>query len=205
MTVSRDLLSTLQEITNRCGEAWLMRRIEIDHPQDGPMFLARLYKELQSIADELESSAHDKQQDSEDKLTRYVVALLRRTGYQATHDEDQKGHTDLLVSSGVFKWLGEAKLHRDYDWLFHGLDQLQTYATGREAGYGLLIYLRVQNAKGIMNEWRTRLSQSLNSHLKSINDGDEPLTFWSIHQHQASGADMNTKHIGFSMYYASPG
>ncbi len=61
-----------------------------------------------------------------------------------------------------------------------------------------------QDAKGVMDEWRTRLSESSNSHLKSISDCDDSLTFWSVHQHEASGVDMNTKHIGVSMYYASP-
>jgi len=199
--MDKDTESRLDRITQRHGDDWLIRQIEIKFPDGGQMFLIRLYTEMKRIVEHLESTAQDKQDDSEDKLTRYVVGLLNQTGYQATHDQDQKGHTDLLVSSAGFKWLGEAKLHRDYDWLFHGLDQLQTYATGREAGYGLLVYLRVQNAKAVMEEWRTRLSGSTNSHLKSINDGDEPLSFWSIHQHESSGADMNTKHIGVSMYY----
>lgn len=201
---SKDLNSRLQDICKRHGEEGLLRYIEIKYPQSGAEFLRRLYSEIKAIVDHLESTAQDKQEDSEDKLTRYVMGLLNQTGYTATHDQDQKGHTDLLVSSGGFRWLGEAKLHDDYAWLFHGLEQLQTYATGREAGYGLLIYLRVQNAQAVMDEWRTRLSQSSNSYLKSMNDGDEPLTFWSIHQHEASGADMNTKHIGVSLYYRPP-
>jgi hypothetical protein len=164
MTKRENLSSTLQEIISRHGQNWLVRCIEVNYPRSGEIFLRRLYKELRSVVEELESSAHDKQYDSEDKLTRYVVAMLRQTGYQATHDEDQKGHTDLMVSSVGFKWLGEAKRHNDYEWLFHGLQQLQTYATGREAGYGLLIYIFNQNASAVMDEWRRRLTQSENNH-----------------------------------------
>jgi hypothetical protein len=204
MSDLKDILSTLEEVIRRHGEDKFIRWKQINYPSDEQQFVARLYAELKGIVERLEASAHDKQNDDEDKLTRYVVDMVHQTGYNATHDQDQKGHTDLIIWSQNFKWLGEAKRHRDYEWLFHGLKQIQTYATGREVGYGLLIYLFGTNAKAVMDEWRTRLSESSNSYVKSINDGTEPLTFWSIHQHQASGADMNTKHIGVSMYYASP-
>ena len=194
--------SRLDVITQRHGDGWLIRQFEINFPTNAEEFVSRLYAEIKRIVEHLESTAHDKQDDGEDKLTRYVVGLLNQTGYQATHDQDQKGHTDLIVCSGDYKWLSEAKRHSDYDWLFHGLQQLQTYATGREAGYGLLIYIFNQNASAVMDEWRRRLTQSENNHTKCIKDGDgnESLTFWSIHEHQASGTDMNTKHIGVSLY-----
>lgn len=203
MADREDMSSRLEEILQRHGQDGFMRWIEINYPNDGEEFLRRLYKEMKRIVDYLESTAQDKQEDSEDKITRYVVGLLHQTGYQATHDQDQKGRTDLIVWIGDFKWLSEAKLHKDYDWLFHGLQQLQTYATGREEGYGLLIYIRGQNARAVMEEWRTRLGGSSDSYLKSIEDGNEALTFWSTHEHQGSGADMNTKHIGVSIYYGS--
>ena len=198
--------SRLEEVLQRDGDLGIMRWFEINSPNDGEEFLRRLYKEMKRLVDHLESTAQDKQEDSEDKITRYVVGLLHQTGYQATHDQDQRGHTDLLVWSGDFKWLAEAKLHSNYGWLCHGLRQLQSYATGRENGYGLLIYIRVQDARSVMDEWRKRLTESTDNYTKSVHDGDadESLTFWSIHQHNASGADMNTKHIGVSLYYASP-
>ena len=67
----------------------------------------------------------------------------------------------------------------------------------------MLIYLHVQNAQAVMNEWRARLTKGTDSYLKSIEDGNEALTFWSTHEHQGSGGDMNTKHIGVSIYYGS--
>ena len=128
--------------------------------------------------------------------------MLRQTGYDASHDKDHRGHPDFCVTSMDYLWLGEAKIHKSYDWLLDGLKQLHTrYSTGREDGSGLLIYIKNANAKAAMDEWRKRLEDSKECNLKETNDGQEKLTFWSLHQHEGSGSDIQTKHIGISLYY----
>jgi len=148
----------------------------------------------------VEKTAQHRQGDTEDRITIDIVGMLCQAGYDASHDKDHRGHADLCVESTHFIWLGEAKIHNDYNWLLDGLKQLHTrYTTGREDGSGLLIYITRKNAKAVMEEWRKRLVDGNECGLKSTNDGQEKLTFWSLHQHEGSGYDINTKHIGISL------
>jgi len=202
MKKSNKILSSVAEINKRRGDEWLIRQIEIHHPSDNKMFAKRLYQELDDIIKSLEETAHLRDNDSEDKLTSDIVLLLRQTGYEASHDKDTRGHVDMRVEKNSFIWIGEAKIHRSYDWLLEGLKQLLTrYSTGKEDGFGLLIYIRNANAKAVMEEWRKRLEKGNECNLKETNDGLEKLTFWSLHQHEGSGLDISTKHIGVSLYY----
>jgi len=195
---------TIGEYCRRHGEADFERIMEIRHPETSEVFIKRLYKELQEIIDGLERSASFRQSDKEDRITLDVVLALHRAGYNATHEEYSKGHTDITVTQNGFKWLGEAKIHKDYDWLLDGLKQLiGRYSTGREAGSGLLIYIKGSNAKAVLDEWRRRLEKGNECHLKSTEDSDktESLTFWSIHTHEGSGLEIRTKHLGVSLYH----
>jgi hypothetical protein len=195
---------TLGEYCRRYGEEDLIRTMEIRHPDSSDTFLKRLYKELNAIIDSLERTASFRQNDGEDRLTIDVVSSLRQAGYQATHDEYSKGHADISVTQDSYKWLGEAKIHKDYAWLVEGLKQLQKrYATGREAGSGLLIYIKGSNAQAVLDEWRRRLEMSKECNLKSTEDTDktEKLAFWSIHNHEGSGLEVQTKHLGISLYH----
>lgn len=195
-------ISSIEKIIERRGNEWLLRSIEICCPPDGEAFISRLYLELSSIIRDIEQSAQYRQNDSEDRITVDIVHMLHRAGYDASHDTDSRGHIDLRVKSGTFIWLGEAKIHRDYNWLLDGLKQLHTrYSTGREDGSGLLIYIKGSNAKAVMDEWRKRLEAGNECNLKETSDDSEKLTFWSLHQHEGSGLDITTKHIGVSLYY----
>lgn len=148
-------------IGNYCkqhGDADLVRVIEIRHPASGAVFVDRLYKELDTVIRDLEESSSVRQQDEEDRITVDIVAQLRRAGYDASHDTYTKGHVDIRVAQDSFVWLGEGKIHRDYDWLFKGMNQLLgRYTTGREEGAGILIYIKGKNAKAVLEEWRKRL------------------------------------------------
>ena len=200
--MKRKLHSSLNSIIKRQGEDWLIKRMEITAPGSGDIFISRLYKELADIVRDIEETAHYRQDDLEDRITSEIVIMLHRAGFEATHDTDSRGHIDIRVKNKTFVWLGEAKIHRDYDWLLDGLKQLHTrYTTGKEDGSGLLIYIKVANAKSVMDEWRRRLENGNECGLKKTEDNNEKLTFWSIHQHTSSGLDIHTKHIGVSLYY----
>ena len=158
--------------------------------------------EISSIVRDLEESAQYRKNDSEDRITVDIVHMLHRAGYDATHDTDSRGHIDLRVKNGAFIWLGEAKIHKGYDWILEGLKQLHTrYSTGKEDGSGILIYIKGSNARAVMEEWRKRLEAGNECHLKETRDGSEKLTFWSLHQHEGSGLEISTKHIGISLFY----
>ena len=202
MQESNKSIFTIEQIIERHGTEWFQRHIEIAYPLSGEIFVSRLYAEIENIVRMLEQTAHLRQDDKEDRITLDVIHLLCQAGYDASHDTDSRGHVDILVRNKTFVWLGEAKIHGSYDWLLDGLKQLQTrYLTGREEGSGILIYIKGPNAKKVMDEWRKRLVAGSECNLKKTSDEPEKLTFWSVHQHEGSGLDISTKHIGVSLFY----
>jgi len=202
MMQSRKMISSIKSIIERRGGEWLTRAIEIIHPSQRDIFLDRLYQEISSVIRYIEQTAKHRQKDTEHRITIEIVGMLRRAGYDASHDKDHRGHSDFCVESMDYLWFGEAKIHRGYDWLLYGLKQLhKRYSTGREDGSGIRIYIFGKNAKAVMDEWRKRLEVGNECNLKQTNDGQEKLTFWSLHQHTGSGLDLQTKHIGISLYY----
>jgi hypothetical protein len=195
---------TVGEYRRRYGDDELVRVVEIAHPSTGEIFVKRLYKELDAVIDEIERTAALRQKDGEDHITSDIVLGLRRAGYNATHDAYSKGHADIKVAQDEFVWLGEAKIHDGYDYLLKGLKQLLSrYATGREKGSGLLVYIKGGNASAVLDEWRHRLEKGKECNLKGTEDADkaEKLVFWSIHTHKGSGLEIRTKHLGVSLYF----
>jgi hypothetical protein len=195
---------TIGEYRRRHGDEELLRTIEIVHPPTGEVFVERLYKELSAVIGDIERSADIRQKDGEERITIDVISGLHRAGYNATHDAYSKGHADITVTQDNFVWLGEAKIHKDYEWVLKGLKQLLgRYTTGREYGSGLLIYIRGSNASAVLDEWRRRLEKGNECDLKRTEDADkaEKLAFWSIHTHEGCGLAIRTKHLGVSLYF----
>jgi len=125
-------------------------------------------------------------------------------GFQASHDTDVGGHCDVVVSGREnFLWLGEAKTHKDYDWLYKGFQQLCTrYSTGlpgQDYG-GMLIYCYGQNVLEVMRRWRTRLSGE-RPDLRIEECKGNPLNFRSIHLHDVSGLPYTVRHVPILLYF----
>jgi len=78
----------------------------------------------------------------------------------------------------------------------------ERYSTGREDGPGLLVYIRGRNAQAVIEEWRKRIIADKYCCLKETRDaGDnDKLSFWSVHKHEGSGLDIETKHIGVALF-----
>ncbi|MBD3308163.1 hypothetical protein GF339_17095 [candidate division KSB3 bacterium] len=197
-------LASLKHLIRRQGIDWLQASVEILAPPDETTFITRLYREIEQILRRFEETANLRQKDLENRLNTDLVLLLRQRGYNALREEDQRGHTDILVCQDQYRWLGEGKIHRAYKDLFKGLRQLHTrYTTGRERHIGLIIYILNQNAKQVMRTWRKYLDKYLACGLKETGDDPEnALAFWSVHQHKGSGLELFTKHIGVALFYA---
>lgn len=199
-----DKEDTIKAYVNRYGNNDFVRVMEIFHPPSNDAFVDRLYSELNAIIRNIEETAAVRQTDGEDRLTLDIVLNLRRAGYTVSHDAYVNGHADISVTQDNFRWLGEAKEHRDYEWLFKGLRQLLSrYATGREDGSALLVYIKNKDAANVLAEWRKRLTETKECELQSTNDSStgEKLVFWSTHKHNGSGLPIKTKHLGISLYF----
>lgn len=105
-----------------------------------------------------------KEDRGEDEISMQIVQMLNAAGISAVHDQHVNGHCDIIVNhENGFRWLGEAKVHKDYGWLEDGFLQLSTrYGTalvGKDHGE-LIIYHRGGASTTVLDEWKTRLTSA---------------------------------------------
>lgn len=168
-------------------------------------FIQVLYKDIDKIIHQLQENPELLQNDTEDRLTLTIVNNLLNMGYNALHEPKIGGHVDLAVAKGNFKWLGEAKIHHDYEYLWQGFQQLTTrYSTGddNQSDGGLLIYIKVKDAKQVIEKWQEHLT-SKNLPGYSIRQCEAKSTcFFSIHIHQRSGRDFKVRHMPVILHFS---
>ena len=145
-----------------------------------------------------------KESRGEEGLNQDVVNLLCALGLGARHDVQDGGHCDIYISANNgFVWVGEAKVHRDYDWLKSGFDQLATrYASGlagQNAGC-LLIYHFGQDLKNTMETWKERLAKAY-PEVKFSDCTLDPLAFVTTSIHKGSGLEYTMRHKGIPLYH----
>lgn len=150
-------------------------------------------------------SKHHRKDDGEDRLTVDIVSILKAMGFQASHDTDVGGHCDVvIVGKNDFLWLGEAKIHKSYDWDFQGLQQLSTrYSTGlvgQDHG-GLILYTWNKNSKEMMDKWAAHLVAS-KPDLTIETCSRNPLVRNSVHDHPATGLPFYVRHTPVSLYFS---
>ena len=182
----------------------LLNLLKKEKPKNEEEFIELLYKDLESIIVCIERGANYRSEDSEDRITLDIINMLEQKAYDVSHDEDQRGHVDIIVKKNSYIWIAEAKLHRDYQWLIKGIGQLQRYNTGKIINTGLLIYIKNKNAKKIINEWKTVICKNSVCNFKKIIEEDSiNLRFISIHEHDGSGLDIKIKHFPVLLHYES--
>jgi hypothetical protein len=167
-------------------------------------FIKVLYKDIDNIISILEENPELRKDDSEDRLTIEIISNLRCQGYDASHEQKHGGHTDILVKKNNYIWIGEAKIHSSYDYLWQGFQQLTTrYSTGNDnqKDGGLLIYIKNKNAKSIMDKWKDFLKDKSLPEYKCIPCSQKQLAFFSEHIHEKSGLPFRVRHIPVLLYF----
>jgi hypothetical protein len=167
-------------------------------------FVNILYKDLDTSIAALEENPELRQEDGEDHLTVEIKNQLVAMGYNATHDEKHGGHTDLLVKKNRFRWIGEAKKHKDYDYLWEGFQQLDTrYSSGddKQAQGGVIIYILNENAKAVMDNWKEHLKSKNLPDYKSEACQIRTLAFESSHRHPKSGLSFKVRHMPVLLHF----
>ncbi|MER9880450.1 hypothetical protein [Mesorhizobium sp. M0118] len=166
--------------------------------------LAQVDTAIDHIAQDFARTPKERQGRSEDSLTIDVVTSLRSMGFQASHDTTVGGHCDVVIEGrNNFLWLGEAKIHRSYDWLLQGFNQLDSrYATAskyQDHG-GIIIYCYDGRADKIMDEWAVRLKQARPD--VEVNDrAHEELFFTSAHLHSRTGRPYRVRHVPIALQW----
>ena len=163
-------------------------------------FVDNLYIQIDKILGNFEKNPELHQHDSEDRMTIEIANGLNLIGYNVTHEEKIGGHADLSVKHrNGWLWIGEAKIHSDYGYLWQGFQQLTTrYTTGNDnqnAG-GLIIYIRNKNAKSVIDTWKERLNTNYGIQEFSPCPKRESFSFFTRHVHSRSGIPFNVRHMG---------
>jgi len=203
MTKSEFTIADIRNLT--CGTA---QGAAFDYllAQDHDARVEAVQKGVDFACNELEQHKHKKQGLGEDSITLEICSMLRMAGFQAAHDEDVGGHCDIVIKGKEsFLWLAEAKEHSNYAWLDKGFQQLSTrYSTGTKGqDHGeVLVYCYGQNAASILKKWRYELV-ARNTGVKTKDAlPEDPLLFFSTHQHCASGLDFHVRHKAVALYWA---
>ncbi|MDL5366576.1 hypothetical protein QSH18_13295 [Xanthomonas sp. NCPPB 2654] len=178
---------------------------------DYDSFVDALESDLESLIKTIEEGASLRTKDGEDRLTDELILGLKAMGYQASHDTYINGHSDIVVSSKFnhYTWIGEAKIHDSYQWLYEGFCQLATrYSIGTYDGHrgGLVIYIRNVDAEGVVLKWReelvTRSAGTFGKISITPDHQKNPLRFESAHKHSKSGLDYRVRHFGVVMNFS---
>ncbi|PZD71056.1 hypothetical protein C1752_08259 [Acaryochloris thomasi RCC1774] len=179
----------------------MLERISVSTYED---FVDLLYDDLDWIVQQIQRNPELRQDDGEDRLTIEIVLLLNTQGYKASHDTKVGGHVDLLVEKDRFMWIGEAKVHSGYDYLWEGFLQLATrYSIGssNQSHGGMLIYIRRSNTRNVMEKWRQTLSQKSLEDFSSEDCTRNSLAFFSSHKHERSGLPLRVRHMPVMLYF----
>lgn len=173
-------------------------------------FIVVLYRDLEKIAQMLQTRKQLYYKALEDEISMYIVDRLVDFGYNAFHDPKQGGHVDIFVSGRGrdWQWLGEAK--RDYggnSWFEKGFHQLcRRYSDG---GYshihgGILVYVQGKYANQQATEWRNHLATLEHTYQQiEVRDCDKPscISFESSHTHDTSGLPYVVRHLFIGLYH----
>jgi hypothetical protein len=202
-----------------------LRDIEKDNPQYPQYmhrmtsrsyadFTATLYREIYSIVNDIEHDANHMQEHGENALNADVCRQLRRCGYDAINDKNNRGHADITVEFANYTWIGEGKKVESANntYLKKGYDQiLDRYITGKasENQAALLVYIFAPDAKHVIGRWRQYLVEqdakdpgyAQNIALCTV---EPDHAFSSDAKHNSSGSTVTVRHIGFAMHWAPP-
>lgn len=147
----------------------------------------------------IESGAKQYASLDERGLSTLLTDLLIASGYRATPERNINGHVDVVIEHYFdrrWKYLGECKIHKSFQYHIDGCKQLLGYCTGRELRAFCLDFFRTGKMFEKLDGLRRRmdlekpLSQSKESSLHSIQGG-----FVTAHLH-ASGRDVELLHFG---------
>lgn len=204
--LDEDVPFTLKQL--RALSPGLASALDRGYTKSYDFFVEKLYQDIDEVTAVIERGRDVRRDDSEDRTTEEIVSFLIGRGYAATANSHQSGHCDITVENRAgLVWLGEAKKHSDYDYLWKGFNQLTTrYSTGAPSSTsgGMLIYIRTQKpASDVIAEWRQRLGvQGLTDYVESDCSERPGLSFYSHHKHGVSGLTYSVRHMGIMMAFA---
>ena len=135
-------------------------------------------------------------------LSRLLADFLSAAGYHAAAERDNNGHVDVVVEhafGGRWKYLGECKIHRGFQYHVDGCEQLLAYCAGRELRAFCLDFFKQPAMLERLSELRKRMDRE--KPLQQVGpSGDHAMqgAFTTSHPHQ-NGAPIGILHAGCSV------
>ncbi|MBT0719428.1 hypothetical protein HGT71_14355 [Rosenbergiella epipactidis] len=149
---------------------------------------------------------------TEDQITSILIGKIenKHLGINAYHEDFQRGHCDITIKLYKFTWHGEAKKHTSgYKYLLKGYAQLtERYTNGNpdSCSGGLIIYSQNSDCKKMMTAWYEYLQKwapeiHKAGQAKLVFCKNNPLVFYSTHQHTVSGLPYEVTHFAVNFHF----
>lgn len=168
-------------------------------------FVNILYQDLDDALQHLEQARHLYKDSNEDQLSSQIISFLKGRFYDAEHDTQHGGHVDILVKHqhGKYEWIGEAKIWKGAEYALDGWNQLnKRYSSGtvRDNHGGILLYVKVKNAKQKLNDWLDHLKMNIEV---EIEEDINPLVKKTKSIHEGSGLEIYIRHMAVMLNHNS--
>jgi hypothetical protein len=183
------------------------RFIERVNASSFEQFVSLLHEDINDIVREMEANPDHHQDTDEDGLTYFIEALLRQRSYRAAKGTRNGGSIDLTVTGRLegFSWIAEAKIYTSLTAVKEGFLQMHTRyrpADIEKAKVGMLIYIRREHPKKLMDEWRAELKEMDLIDLNFVSCTTRPNTaFFTIHTPVHSDIATETRHVSVSLFH----
>jgi hypothetical protein len=150
----------------------------------------------------IEKGAKEYSRLQEPGLSQLLVDLLNLNGFLATAETNHNGHVDVVVEHAIgrrWKYLGECKVHRGYQYHIDGCEQLLGYCTGREFRAFCMDFF---DKPGVFEKLQ-KLREDIDAKLpleQSLPSVDHEIkgAFVTSHRH-INGSDVEILHLGCSV------
>lgn len=172
-------------------------------------FIEGFYIDLNNTIKTLEDSKRFYHNDKEEKITNFLVKILKEKGYQISAETDVGGHVDIVLEFDIqgeeFKWLGEAKIANGPMYLNGGLTQLfKRYHNPKYKHCGLLIYVQNVDFKSSKSNWIDYIFDHAVFGLVDFDFLDNGFEFESKHEISTLGITTQLRHFWAYLHYNPP-
>jgi hypothetical protein len=177
-----------------------------DSPSNQDEFINIFYQHLRNAIKAIENSRKFYCEDGEEKITNFLVTILKQRDYTVTAETDVGGHVDIVLDYKIkgeeFKWLCEAKIANGPAYLSGGLDQLfKRYLNPRHKYCGFLIYVQNPEIDASKNNWIEHLFEHEPHELDDFDFIDDLFEFESKHLPILPTSPTYVRHFLVYLYY----
>jgi hypothetical protein len=165
-------------------------------------FISATEDAIEHAMKRIENGSKEYSQLSEPGLSHLLADFLTQAGWRATAETNNNGHVDVVVECAFgrrWRYLGECKLHKGYQYHVDGCEQLLGYCTGRERRAFCMDFIDSADAFKKMSKLRVDMDDNRPLKQKAAGADHAILgSFLTSHDH-VSGAVVEILHLGCSV------